>query len=193
MVKFLSSVLFILAICPSQAQNRQLHFVQFGDTIQEVDGVITLAKDSFEIQATLQDNDVVVSNLGTDSSNVDSVAAELIKREDLYCFRPGTGMSDYRDNTKKWLMVKSTDNSYWPYVGVRNYTRFDKTSVTDDGIEVTRTVNNLVFFEKELKGEFTVKDAPVNELYLIYFVNYDETESKRTRTQDRLLKIVFSK
>lgn len=192
MLKFLSVVLLVMTVSSSQAQNRQLHFVQFGDTIQAVDGVITLAKDSFEIQATLQDNDVVVSNLGTDSSNVDSVAAELINREDLYCFRPGTGMSDYRDNSKKWLLVKSTDNSYWPYVAARKYSRFDKSTVTEGGIEVTRTVNNLVFFEEELKGEFTVKNAPVSELFLIYFVNYDDSDAKRSRTQDHLLKIVFS-
>lgn len=188
---FIALSLILTFNISTKAQLRQLYFVQNGDTIlPSADGWISLKRSTFEIQSTLHDNDVVMSNLSTDSNNVHAIEAGTPK-DSLYCFRGGTGMSDYRDNTEKSLLIKNTDNSYWAYVSARNYKRFDKDSVVGENIYVTRTVEKLISFEEDARGEWYIKDAPMSQLFIVYFVNYDAEDGSRNRTKPQTLKIQF--
>lgn len=171
--------------------DRTMYFVQAGDTIvPDSNGVVKLSKSSFEIRMSLHDNDVVVTNLGINSNNLEAIN-NGVPKDSLECFGIGKGMSDYPNNSKKWLMVKSNDNSYWPYVSKYNRTRFDKTETKGKDILVTRTVENLIFFEEGMKDECKIEKCPVDKLYLIYFTNYDNEEGSRSRSPIKTLTLAF--
>lgn len=176
----------------AQAQNRTLYFVQEDDTVLPVNDQLVLKKAPFEIRTTLVDNDVVISNLSIDSANMAKIKSGT-PADSLHCFRPGTGMSDYPRNSKKWLMVKPTDNAYWPYVTKFNRSKFDKDSAVGSEFLVVRTVENLIFFDCEITGEHPIANAPIDRLFLIYYTYYDVSDTDRERTDVRTLEIRFTK
>lgn len=186
----LVTLLLIITSFSATAQNRVFHFVQNGDTVKAVKGVVKLKKDSFELHATILDNDVFIVNMGTDSSNLIQLKKGA-SVDTMHCFGIGTGMSGYRSNKKKCILVKSTDNNYWGYIEMRKSTDFDKNKIDGDSIHVVRTVNNLFFIESNLKKDCKVKEMPVSSLYLVYYLYYDLNDDKRIRTEPIGLEIQF--
>jgi len=196
MVRHISIIIAILGLIASpnhqaQAQSREFYIIQNKVVTPIKNHQVVLKKEPFALYIKLKDMDYVHINISIDSNNLDSML-NGIPFEDLYCFRPGSGMADYRYNKMRSLLINESDNSYWGLNAKSSQSDFNSHIVVGKWVICERIVENMQVLDPENKGEYKVDEFPFDRLYLIFKVYYDGKKGKRESTDFDYFEIVFT-
>ena len=142
----------------------EISFVQNGQTIKPVHGVIKLKKQPFAVQVDMTKK----MHLMVAASQKSKVYKTAMKNEHIHemSIFAEKGMVEGKFNPEKNILLSDKQPNYW-YFSTEKSNRFDKTVVDEYSTKVTctRTVTHFTVYDS--KEEIDVSEI-VREVYLVF-------------------------
>ena len=157
---------------------------QNGKTISDKNGVVKLKDTTFNIVLNFSEPMGILVNASYDKKTFKSAKKNKPLNE-LVVFTQ-TGMAERLSNSEREIFIHDQAPSYWYYES-DSESRFNETSLTDQGIQCVRTIDNV--YEVPTKSTLKVSEVK-KDLYLV-FISYKRGDkiSERLEVQRQYLKL----
>lgn len=171
------------------AQDRNLFFVQYGDTLPFRNGAVWIDRDYFDLHINLDNGDEVLMFMSADSTDLYQVKTGTSPL-DLPAYLNGTGLIEHENYRINWLLFNGKDYMLWKYQPGLQYPCCYRDSLAPKGYNIRKTITSFDFTHQGgLDGTYSAFIVPVTWLYLIYTVRYTNSDGAVMYTDPQCVKI----